>query len=94
MSRFKFIPEITLGHIIQLVLVGIPAVAFWVKLESRVSAMESSQQELKSVIREFNVSMTTVSQNQAVISALFDRHTRDQERQENKQKIINENLER
>lgn len=90
MSKLKYIPEISLGHIIQIVLVAIPAIAFWIRLEARVSLLENQGIEFKEVVKDFSKTMILSSQNQAILSALFDRHVRDQEKQDERQKAINQ----
>lgn len=82
-KRFRFIPEITLGHVLQLLSLAAAVVGLWVSLDKRISAVEVRESYAVEERRDLKQSMATLAENQAVlartvdrISILFEQHTK------------------
>lgn len=74
-KRIRFIPEFSLGNILQIVLVFIPAVIYLAKLDARVASNEKTVQKLIIQDEKKTESISLLRENQAVLSALMDMHT-------------------
>ncbi|HMP82707.1 MAG TPA: hypothetical protein PKA41_08410 [Verrucomicrobiota bacterium] len=81
--RFRFIPEITLGHVLQLLSLVAAVVGLWVSLDKRISTLEVRESYAVEERRDLKKSMATLAENQAMlartvdrISILFEQHTK------------------
>ena len=82
-KRFRFIPEITLGNVLQLLSFGGAVVGLWVSLDRRLSAVELRESYAVEERRDLKKSLATLAENQAVmartvdrISILFEQHNK------------------
>ena len=82
-ERIRFIPEVTLGHVLQLLTVAAAVVGLWMSLDKRLAAVEMQESYALEERRELKKSLTAVIETQAVmartvdrISIMFDQHTK------------------
>jgi hypothetical protein len=85
--KFRFVPEITLGNVLQLVTLGAAVVGLWMNMDRRISAVELRESYAVEERRDIKRSLQTLTETQAVlartvdrISILFDQHTKDASR--------------
>ena len=71
--RFRFIPEITLGNILQLLSFAAAVVGLWVSLDKRISAVEVRESYSVEERRDLKKSLATLVENQAVLARTVDR---------------------
>ena len=71
--RFRFIPEITLGNILQLLSFAAAVVGLWVSLDKRISAVEVREGYACEERRDLKRSLATLAENQAVLARTVDR---------------------
>ena len=83
LRKFRFIPEITLGNVLQLISLGAAVVALWVNMDKRISAVELRESYSIEERRDMKKSLATLAENQAVmartvdrISILFEQHSK------------------
>ena len=83
LRKFRFIPEITLGNVLQLLSLGAAVVALWVNMDKRISAVELHESYSIEERRDMKKSLATLAENQAVmartvdrISILFEQHSK------------------
>ena len=81
--KVRFIPEITLGNVLQLLSLAAAVVALWLSLDKRISAVEVRESYAVEERRELKKSLATLAENQAVLartvdrlSILFEQHNR------------------
>ena len=82
-KKFRFIPEITLGNVLQLVSIAAAVIGLWVNMDKRISAVELRESYSIEERRDMKKSLNTLAENQAVmartvdrISILFDQHAK------------------
>ena len=82
-KRFRFVPEITLGNVLQLVSLAAALVGLWVSMDKRISAVELRESFAVEERRDLKKSLATLAETQAVlartvdrISILFEQHTK------------------
>ena len=82
-KKFRFVPEVTLGNVLQLVTIGAAVVGMWVNMDKRISAVELRESFAIEERRDLKKSLATLADNQAVmartvdrISILFEQHTK------------------
>jgi hypothetical protein len=82
-KKFRFVPEVTLGNVLQLVTIGAAVVGMWVNMDKRISAVELRESFAIEERRDQKKSLATLADNQAVmartvdrISILFEQHTK------------------
>ena len=71
--RFRFIPEITLGNLLQLLSFAAAVVGLWVSLDKRISAVEVRESYSVEERRDLKKSLATLVENQAVLARTVDR---------------------
>ena len=83
LKKFRFIPEITLGNVLQLLSIAAAVVGLWVSLDKRLAAVEMQESYAIEERRDLKKSLATLAENQALlartvdrISILFDQHTK------------------
>ena len=81
--RFRFIPEITLGNVLQLVSLAAAVVGLWINMDKRISGVELREGYSVREQRDMKKSLATIADNQAVLartvdrmSILFEAHTK------------------
>src|SRR5258706_13429470 len=82
-NRFRFIPEITLGNVLQLVSLAAAVVGLWINMDKRISGVELRESYSVREQHDMKKSLATVAENQAMlartvdrISILFEQHTK------------------
>jgi hypothetical protein len=83
-KRFRFVPEVTLGNVLQLVTLVAAVVGLWMNMDRRISAVELRETYAVEERRDMKRSLQTLTETQAVlvrtvdrISILFDQHTKE-----------------
>ena len=71
--RFRFVPEITLGNVLQLLSFAAAVVGLWVSLDKRISAVEVRESYSVEERRDLKKSLATLAENQAVLARTVDR---------------------
>ena len=81
-KRFRFVPEVTLGNVLQLVSIGAAVVGLWVNMDKRISAVELREGVAMEDRRDMKRSLQTLTETQATLartvdrmSILFEQHT-------------------
>jgi hypothetical protein len=84
-KRFRFVPEVTLGNVLQLVTLGAAVVGLWMNMDRRISAVELRENYAVEERRDMKRSLQTLTETQAVlvrtvdrISILFDQHKKSE----------------
>ena len=72
-KRFRFIPEITLGNVLQLLSLVAAVIGLWVSLDKRISAVEVRESFAVEERRDVKKSLATITENQAVLARTVDR---------------------
>ena len=72
-KRFRFIPEITLGNLLQLLSFAAAVVGLWVSLDKRLSAVELRENYAVEERREMKRSLATIAETQATMARTVDR---------------------
>jgi hypothetical protein len=72
-KRFRLIPEITLGNVLQLLSLAAAVVGLWVNLDKRISAVEVRESYAVEERRDLKKSLATLADNQAVLARTVDR---------------------
>jgi|GEM_PF-966696 len=71
--HFRFIPEVTLGNVLQLISIGAGVIGLWVNMDKRISAVELRENYSMEERRDFKKSLATLAENQAVLARAVDR---------------------
>ena len=71
--KFRFIPEITLGNVLQLLSLGAAVVALWVNMDKRISAVELHESYSIEERRDMKKSLQTLTETQATLARTVDR---------------------
>ena len=84
LKKFRFVPEITLGNVLQLLTIAAAVVGLWVSLDKRLAAVEMQESYAIEERHDLKKSLATLAENQAVlartvdrISILFEQHTKE-----------------
>ncbi|MDR3458092.1 MAG: hypothetical protein P4N60_11640 [Verrucomicrobiae bacterium] len=72
-KRFKFIPEITLGNMLQLFSIAAAVIGLWMNMDRRISAVELRESIAIEERRELKKSLATLADNQALLTRTVDR---------------------
>jgi hypothetical protein len=72
-KRFRFVPEITLGNVLQLVSIGAAVVGMWVNMDKRITAVELRESYAIEERRDLKKSVATLADTQAVLARTVDR---------------------
>ena len=82
-KRFRFVPEITLGNVLQLVSIGAAVVGLWVNMDKRITAAELREGYALEERRDMKKSLQTLAETQATLvrtvdrmSILFEQHAK------------------
>ena len=74
-KRFRFVPEITLGNVLQLVSIGAAVVGMWVNMDKRITAVELRESYSLEERRDMKKSIATLAETQATLVRTVDRMT-------------------
>ena len=72
-KRFRFVPEITLGNVLQLVSIGAAVVGMWVNMDKRITAVELRESYSAEERRDMKKSLQTLTDTQATLVRTVDR---------------------
>lgn len=72
-KRIRFVPEITLGNMLQLLSIASAVVALWVSLDKRLSAVELQETYSLNERIDMKKNLQALTDNQAVMSRTVDR---------------------
>jgi hypothetical protein len=72
-KRLRFVPEITLGNVLQLVTLGAAVVGLWMNMDRRISAVELRESFASEERRELKRSIATLADTQATLARAVDR---------------------
>jgi len=82
--RVRFVPEITLGNVLQLVSLGAAVIGLWINMDKRISAVELREGYGAEERRDMKRSLQTLTETQAVLvrtvdrmSILFEQHSKE-----------------
>ena len=82
-KKFRFVPEVTLGNVLQLLSLAAAVVALWVSLDKRLSAVEVAETYSVNERIDMKHNLQTLTDNQATmartvdrISILFEQHAK------------------
>ena len=73
LKKFRFIPEITLGNVLQLLSIAAAVIGLWVNMDKRISAVELRESYSIEERRDMKKSLATLAENQAVMARTVDR---------------------
>ncbi len=73
LKRFRFVPEVTLGNVLQLLTIAAAVVGLWVSLDKRLAAVEMQESYAIEERRDLKKSLATLADNQAVLARTVDR---------------------
>lgn len=74
-KRFRFVPEVTLGNVLQLVSIGAAVVGMWVNMDKRITAVELRESYSVEERRDMKKSIATLAETQATLVRTVDRMT-------------------
>ena len=81
--KMRFIPEITLGNLLQLLSLAAAVIGLWISMDKRIAAVELRESYAVEERRDLKKSLATLAENQAVmartvdrISILFEQHNK------------------
>ncbi len=74
-TKFKFNPEVTLGHVLQLGSFCIVLGTMWVNMDKRITSAEMREDFAAEERREFKRSVSTLAENQTLLIRAVDRIT-------------------
>ena len=72
-KRFRFVPEITLGNVLQLVSIGAAVVGLWINMDKRITAVEVRESYAQEERRDMKKSLQTLTDTQATLVRTVDR---------------------
>lgn len=73
LKKFRFIPEITLGNVLQLFSIAAAVIGLWMNMDRRISAVELRESFAVEERRDLKKSLATLADNQAVLTRTVDR---------------------
>jgi hypothetical protein len=83
-KRFRFVPEITLGNVLQLVTLGAAVVGLWMNMDRRISAVElrtsfseEERRDMKRNLETLTATQATLARTVDRLSILFEQHTKE-----------------
>lgn len=71
--KVRFIPEITLGNVLQLLSLAAAVVGLWFNLDKRISAVELCESYAAKERGDLKKSLGTLAENQALLARTVDR---------------------
>lgn len=71
----RFVPEVTLGHLLQVLSVAGAVVGLWVGLDKRLTALELHRSFAMDEQRELKRTLTGLAETQAALARSVDRLT-------------------
>jgi hypothetical protein len=86
-KRLRFVPEITLGNVLQLVTLGAAVVGLWMNMDKRISAVELREGYAIEERRELKRSIATLAETQATLARTVDRMSLLLELQSNRESV-------
>jgi hypothetical protein len=72
-KRFKFVPEITLGNVLQLLTLAAAVIGLWMNMDRRISSVELRESFAVEERRDLKKSLATLADNQALLTRTVDR---------------------
>ena len=72
-KRFRFIPEVTLGNLLQLLSIGAAVSGLWLNMDKRISAVELRESYAAEERRDLKKSLVTLAENQTLLARTVDR---------------------
>ena len=72
-KRIRFVPEITLGNVLQLLSLAAAVVGLWISMDKRISAVELRESYAIEERRDLKKSLATLAETQATIARTVDR---------------------
>ena len=82
-KRFRFVPEVTLGNVLQLVSIIAAVVGLWINMDKRITAVEVRESYSAEERRDMKKSLQTLTDTQATLvrtvdrmSILFEQHSK------------------
>ena len=84
LKKIRFVPEVTLGNVLQLLSIGGAVIGLWINMDKRISAVEMRESYAIEERRDMKKSLATLAENQAMmartvdrISILFEQHSKE-----------------
>ena len=71
--KVRFIPEITLGNLLQLLSLAAAVIGLWISMDKRIAAVELRESYAVEERRDLKKSLATLAENQAVMARTVDR---------------------
>ena len=82
-KRLRFVPEVTLGNVLQLVSIIAAVVGLWINMDKRITAVEVRESYSAEQRRDMKKSLQTLTDTQATLvrtvdrmSILFEQHSK------------------
>ncbi len=72
-KRFRFVPEITLGNVLQLLMLAAAVIGLWMNMDRRISSVELRESYAVEERRDLKKSLATLADNQALLTRTVDR---------------------
>ena len=72
-KKVRFIPEVTLGNVLQLLSLAAAVVGLWMSMDKRIAAVELREGFAVEERRDLKKSLATLAENQAVLARTVDR---------------------
>jgi hypothetical protein len=72
-KRFRFVPEVTPGNVLQLVSIGAAVIGMWVNMDKRITAVELRESYSAEERRDMKKSLETLTDTQATLVRTVDR---------------------
>ena len=73
LKKFRFVPEVTLGNVLQLLSLGAAVVGLWLNMDKRISAVELREALAMEERHDMKKSIATLAENQALLTRTVDR---------------------
>lgn len=73
LKKFRFVPEVTLGNVLQLLSIGAAVVGLWLNMDKRISAVELRESLAMEERHDMKKSIATLAENQALLTRTVDR---------------------
>jgi uncharacterized protein YacL (UPF0231 family) len=73
LKKFRFVPEVTLGNVLQLLSIGAAVVGLWLNMDKRISAVELRESLAMEERHDMKKSLATLAENQALLTRTVDR---------------------
>ena len=72
-KKVRFIPEVTLGNLLQLLSLAAAVVGLWMSMDKRIATVELRESFAAEERRDVKKSLATLAENQAVLARTVDR---------------------